>query len=271
MPLPSRTDALRSVNARAGGLRQSYWAASRAPRYSFVFALPLLVLYESLAAVLSSGGAGIRNGADVLVKRPFELIAGQYGAITFGLTVITLCVILVVRDMRRSGRRLHGGVFAGMLAESTVLALACGVVVSAATMHLLGALGGLAMVPAAALPALAMSPVEGMSWPTRLMVSLGAGLYEELLFRVVLVSALAALGRRALGMSILAAGIMAAVVGALVFSGFHYVGAYGDPFTLQSFVFRALAGLFFSALYLLRGFGIAAWTHALYDVMILLL
>ena len=64
--------------------------------------------------------------------------------------------------------------------------------------------------------------------------------------------------------------MLAAVLGALVFSGFHYVGQDADALTLQSFTFRALAGLFFSGLYLLRGFGIAAWTHALYDVMLLL-
>jgi len=250
---------------------QPYWAASRAPRYSFVFALPLLVFYEVLAALLSSGGVGIRNGADVLLKRPFELLAGQYGAIAFGLTVITLCVILIVRDMRRSDRQLHARVFAGMLAESTVLAVVCGVVVGVATMQLLGALGGLALAPDAGPATLALGQLTDMSWATRLMVSLGAGLYEELLFRVVLVSALAALGRRALGLGVTGAGVMAAVLGALIFSAFHYIGQYGDPFTLQSFVFRALAGLFFSALYLLRGFGITAWTHALYDVMVLLL
>jgi hypothetical protein len=271
MPLPSRTEALRSVNARPGGSQRSYWAVSRAPRYSFLFALPLLVLYELLAAALSTGGTGIRNGADVLVKRPFELLAGEYGAIAFGLTVITVCMLVVVRDMRRTSRQLSARVFAGMFAESVLLAMVCGVVVGAATAQLLGALGGLALAPAAGAAALALSPVDGMDWTTRLMVSLGAGLYEELLFRVLLVSAIAFVGRRVLGLGVAGAGVLAAVLGALLFSGFHYVGQYGDPFTLQSFVFRALAGLFFSALYLLRGFGIAAWTHALYDVMILLL
>ena len=59
--------------------------------------------------------------------------------------------------------------------------------------------------------------------------------------------------------------------GAAVFSAFHYVGPYGDRLELYSFVFRLIAGLFFSALYVLRGFGITAWTHALYDVLVLVL
>jgi hypothetical protein len=58
------------------------------------------------------------------------------------------------------------------------------------------------------------------------------------------------------------------MVGALVFSLFHYIGPYGDPFQIPSFTFRAIAGVLFSGLYLLRGFGITAWTHALYDVLL---
>ena len=76
--------------------------------------------------------------------------------------------------------------------------------------------------------------------------------------------------RRLFGWRPGAAGIFATVLGALIFSAFHYIGPYGDPLQLQSFVFRALSGLAFSALYLLRGFGITAWTHALYDAFLLL-
>jgi membrane protease YdiL (CAAX protease family) len=83
------------------------------------------------------------------------------------------------------------------------------------------------------------------------MLSLGAGLYEELLFRVLLVGTLAAGGRVLLGMSRRGAGILATVVGALVFSGFHYIGRYGDPFEIQSFVFRTISGLAFSGMYLM--------------------
>jgi hypothetical protein len=101
------------------------------------------------------------------------------------------------------------------------------------------------------------------------MLSLGAGIYEELLFRVVLVSLFAWVARRVFGWRPLTAGTTATLAGALVFSAFHYIGPYGDAWELYSFVFRAIAGVFFSALYLTRGFGITAWTHALYDVFLL--
>jgi hypothetical protein len=65
------------------------------------------------------------------------------------------------------------------------------------------------------------------------------------------------------------ANVFAVTLGALIFSAFHYIGPYGDPLRLDSFVFRAIAGVAFSALYVVRGFGITAWTHALYDILVL--
>ena len=62
--------------------------------------------------------------------------------------------------------------------------------------------------------------------------------------------------------------IVRILLAALLFSAFHDVGPYGDPWALPSFTFRFLAGLAFSLLFLVRGFGIAAWTHALYDVLL---
>ena len=62
-----------------------------------------------------------------------------------------------------------------------------------------------------------------------------------------------------------------AILAALLFSAFHYIGPYGDAWALQSFLFRALAGLAFSVLFLVRGFGVTAWTHALYDIFLFLL
>ncbi len=109
-----------------------------------------------------------------------------------------------------------------------------------------------------------------MPTATKRMLSLGAGLYEELLFRVLLVGSLVWAGKRLLGLRPLVAGIWAALIGALVFSAFHYIGPYGDRLAAYSFVFRTIAGLAFSALFLLRGFGITAWTHALYDAFLLL-
>lgn len=245
----------------------SYWSASRAPRYSLIFALPLFLLYEALAAALSGSPAtaGLRNAADVALKTPFILFSGARGSLAFFATVIAVFIFLVARDLTRSRERLRVRVFALMLGESAVLALLLGIVVGTLTQQLLGSLSALAAQSGQ------VAPLESMPLATRLMLSLGAGLYEELLFRVLLVGGLAAGLRWLLGGRTLMTGIIAAVVGALIFSAFHYVGEYGDRFTLASFTYRAIAGLAFSALYLLRGFGITAWTHALYDVYVMVL
>ena len=108
-----------------------------------------------------------------------------------------------------------------------------------------------------------------------LVMSLGAGFYEEVAFRVVLYG----LGARALitlfPMPIPAHESMIrvgwAVVAAAVFSGWHYVGALGDPFDLKSFTFRFVCGLVFTAIYVFRGFAPAVWTHTLYDIWVLVL
>ncbi len=231
-----------------------------------LFALPLFLLYEALAAALSGspGVASVRNAADVALKTPFLLLPGARGSLAFFATVIAVSVYLVARDLKRSRERLSPRTFALMFAESAVLALLLGVVVGTLTQRLLGGLS----IP---IQSGDTGPIASLGHGTRLMLALGAGLYEELLFRVLLVGGIAAGLRWLLGGQPLASGIAAALIGALIFSAFHYVGSYGDTLELASFTYRAIAGLAFSGLYLTRGFGITAWSHALYDVYVMLL
>ncbi len=237
----------------------SYWKLTRAPRYSLTFALPLLLAYEALAVLLSGDGlTGVRNGADVLLKSLFVTFGGRGGLITFGVVLVGAGAVLVWRDIRKSGWP-KGTVLLGMTGESVGYALAFGSVAAVLTGLLLSGIPGLSLVQ-----------FSRFDLPTQLMISLGAGLYEELLFRVILVSGLAVFGRVVVGWSSRGAAVFAVLVGALVFSWFHYIGPYGDPFALGSFTFRAIAGVLFSGLYLLRGFGVTAWTHALYDVFLAL-
>ena len=246
-------------------MMNTYWQASRAPRYSLLFALPLLIIYQILAALapVEPGGMSVRNGADVILQSVFFWLAGAWGPRLFLLCLIGVGAWLIARDVRSHPGRLTPSVLGGMLLESVCLALVFGVVVGSLTAALLGtpppsmALGG------------GFSAQRLTRW-TMLMLSLGAGIYEELLFRVVLVGLIAWAGTKLLGWRPLVAGVVATILGALIFSGFHYVGPYGDRLDVYSFVFRTIAGLFFSALYLLRGFGITAWAHALYDVLLLL-
>lgn len=245
---------------------RTYWSAVREARYSLLFALPLLLLYEGLSfGMTRSAFAGVRNGADVLLKTAFLALGGRHGVALFTLVVLGVGGWLVWRDRRRHPGPLERPFFLGMLGESLVYAFVFGAVASTLTalvLHpaLVTAQGGAA----------AGRGVAGLALSAQLVVSLGAGIYEELLFRVLLVSGLTSLGL-ALAWRRPVAVAAAIVFSALIFSGFHYVGPYGDRLTLASFTFRAIAGLLFSALYVARGFGITAWTHALYDVGLALL
>ncbi|MES2304238.1 MAG: CPBP family intramembrane glutamic endopeptidase [Gemmatimonadota bacterium] len=238
-------------------MASTYFADSRAPRYSVLFAVPLLLAYEASAWFLADpGGGGVRNGADVILKSLFLTVGGPRGLLVFDILLAGIGTWLVVRDLRAHPGGLRASVFAGMLAESAVLAMLVGVVIGRAT--------------SALLRYLVIGPTGGLDLPSQLMISLGAGIYEELLFRVIVVGTLAAIGRRVFHWTPRTAGVVACVLGALLFSAFHYIGPYGDKLEAGSFIFRALAGLTFSALYLLRGFGITAWTHALYDIFVTL-
>ena len=232
-----------------------------------MFALPLFLLYESLAAALAGGmgATAVRNAADVALKTPFLIFSGARGSLAFFATVIAVCVFLVVRDYTKTRERPQPRMFLLMLGESALLGLLLGVVVATITRELLGVLALAAQSKGGS------TTLESMSTSTRLMLALGAGLYEELLFRVLLVGGLAAGFRWLFGARPLVAGIAATVIGALVFSAFHYIGEYGEPLELASFMYRAIAGVVFSGLYLTRGFGITAWTHALYDVYVMVL
>ena len=103
------------------------------------------------------------------------------------------------------------------------------------------------------------------------VMALGAGFYEEIAFRVGLFGVGSIVLRQIFGKG--AKGVAITVAWALVesaaFSGWHYVGAMGDPFDLQSFAFRAVCGLFLTMIFAFRGFAPAVWTHAIYDVWVM--
>lgn len=235
-----------------------YLKLTRTHSYSLLFALPLLVLYEMGAVYIARvEGSGFRNGADVLLRTLF-MIGGVETSLAVAGALIGVGTVLVVLERRRRSVPLRISPFMGMIAESAVYAGLLGLVVGTATEWMLRGF-----------PLAVGTDITTMSLTEGLVLSLGAGLYEEIVFRVVLVGGLFAIFR-ASGVVALRAGIFAVLLASLIFSYFHYIGPYGDTLAVSSFLFRFLAGLIFSALFLVRGFGITAWTHALYDVFLVL-
>ena len=135
--------------------------------------------------------------------------------------------------------------------------------------------------PVAASPA-AATGTEGRF--VGFVLSLGAGFYEELAFRVLLFGLGAKLliwvfahqsyevvagQKRKLGWRAILVMLLWSLVAAALFSGAHYVGELGDPFALDSCVFRAVLGVLLTLIFVTRGFAAAVWAHALYDVWVL--
>jgi membrane protease YdiL (CAAX protease family) len=263
-----------------------YLAESRSAYYGAWCALPLLAVYEALLWLAGPAhGMQVRNAADVWLRTLMESLGlrpMQATLATMGLVAAAIPVL------RRGGIRLNGRYLALMLGEALVYSLALGLVINlmlyALVYSWLAAAPSLAVswlavswlpapavpwLPAAAVPWL---PVAAMPESREVLVgvalSLGAGLFEELAFRVVLLTVLLSLFRLVLRPAW--AATAAIVLAALIFSLAHYGGPLGEPFNVHTLLYRWLAGLLFTLLYYQRGFAITAYAHALYDIWVLL-
>ena len=224
----------------------TYWSISRTPLTSLVFSLPLVLAYEG--GVLLLGHGTPRNGADVWLRQLLDLLG--FGAY-FLLPLLTVVGLLAWHHVAHDRWNFSAGVLLGMAAESLLWAFL---------------LIGVARLQESLWPlAVDQGPVAGLL--ARFVGFCGAGLYEEVLFRLLLLPAVIWLLER-WGQTRLSAASWGVLLTSLVLSGAHYVGPLGDTFTLYSFTFRTLAGLFFSLVFLARGFGIAAGAHAAYDLLV---
>jgi hypothetical protein len=104
------------------------------------------------------------------------------------------------------------------------------------------------------------------------VMALGAGFYEEVLFRVVIFGGGVVFLKAMMGKNLKTLLVILAwgLIEAAVFSGWHHVGAMAEAFELRAFVFRAVCGVVLTAVFALRGFAPAVWTHAIYDLWVML-
>lgn len=220
---------------------------------SLVLVLPLLLVYQ--VGVLFT--LPMLNGADFVTTLLFR---------TFGFTlqaylVFIGCVLLVfaaaVAILKRR-QRFESRVVLPVLLESAIYALTMGSLIVFVMTKLLGIS-----------PRLAAGLAE-QGVLTRLVMSVGAGVYEETVFRLGLLGSLVVLLERALGLGRWLAVLGAFLLSSLAFSAVHHLPPYGDPLSLSLFTFRFLAGSCFGCLYWFRGLAVAVYTHAFYDIYVLL-
>lgn len=250
-----------------------YWFETRRPFCNLVFLLPLLLAYE-MGVWLIGGpdGDSVRNGADAWMR---------LGLQRMGLDLLWLLPAVVIGAMlswqwiSRQPWRMSWDTLGGMLAESLLFAF---------VLILLGQLTDYCFRQAGAMTL----QVDESRWHSGFLVKLiafmGAGIYEEFLFRLCLIPVTYA-ALRALLVPHRGSVVGTIVLTSLIFSLAHYLGPAADGQSLSllteavarvqssrslwfSFVFRTLAGMFFASLFFLRGFGITVGTHAVYDVFV---
>lgn len=228
----------------ASPLPASYFAWSRDPAVGLFAVLPLFLAYEALRAVLLPEE---RNGAEKLMLDALALI-GSRGLLVLRVAFGVLVLFAAVSLRRRHLPWLKVALVSAL--EGSVYGL------------LLGPLAGLLATSAARV----LHAAVGSNLVANLVGSMGAGIFEELAFRLGLMSVLLWAALRICKAFSLPRhlGLAAAIVGsALLFSAFHHLWA---PFHRADFLFRTMAGVLLGVIFWLRGFGVVVYTHTLYDV-----
>lgn len=211
---------------------------------------PLLLFY-SLGVLFSD----VMNGADFITQHLLHLLGLRGYLAVQGALVLAFVVALLIL---RRGQRFDVRTFVPVLLESGIYALTMGTLIIF-IMDFIGIDPRLA----------AGTPDRPAGLLNSLVMAAGAGVHEELVFRLILLNALLAVGDRVLSLRPWLALVLAFALSALLFSAAHHVGPLGEPLRLGVFVYRAMAGLFFAALYRFRSFAIAVYTHTLYDIYVL--
>ena len=223
--------------------------------------LPMVLFYEVGVVLVNRSirathGYAVYNASDWLIRRLIESFMTTVGLGSFFMSGVLIAVVLVGwQIVSRRPWTVKFGTLCGMLVESLVLALALPLLVY----YLIEP-----MLPATIEtgPAFTRSPLFA-----NIVMSFGAGVYEEFIFRLVLVGLMTVVLNAFVRMNWKLSAWTAVVVGSFIFAAAHHVGEFAEPVTWPVFLFRVGSGVFFGAVYSFRGFGIAAGSHALYDVV----
>lgn len=236
--------------------------------------LPIFLVYHAAVVFL-----GVKNATDMVTGALLELAHGDKG--TYLLATGAVGVIFAgVFALLGRGQAFHPQKFFQIAIEGVAYA----VLMRVAAGYVVGRLF-----------AGPIQPAQEENRFVGFVMSLGAGFYEELAFRVLLFGVGAkvlvwlfahqevqltgttpvfAAGpnvapARRFSLRALLVMVGWAVSSALLFSAAHYIGPMADAPQAASFVFRAVLGLCLTLIYVFRGFAAAVWTHAVYDIWVL--
>jgi membrane protease YdiL (CAAX protease family) len=244
----------------------AYYDLTQRPLQVLLFLLPLIVLYELGVFFFVRGDIEAR----AMLKGFFQHVGiGQAGYYLPGIVVIVL--LLTMHFVQREPWKVYPRLLPMMGLESLVLALP---ILLFAIVFLRQPAAGAMMID---LVPLNVTGASGPNWQSMLVYSVGAGIYEELLFRVIGIALIHALCIDLLALPKHVGELTAIGVTALLFAFYHFMpfrdGVFSSMFTvhIRKTIFYLLAGVYLACIYVYRGFGIVAGAHAVYDVMVVTL
>jgi len=233
-----------------------YWSDARTPLSSLLFLIPWIVVYEFGVLVMGQDQPDVvRNGADFWMRSVLSHLGFGNGLL---LPVIVVSMLLTWHILRKNPWQVRFETQVGMLAESILLAIG---LVAVGQCH------DILFRQMASEVAHGDSMLNSVGPVTRAVSFIGAGVYEEVMFRLLLVPA-AFMVFRMFEFPSKWAAAMAAVCTSFLFAMAHHIGPSAEALNLFAFTFRAAAGLFFAGIFLLRGFGITVGCHAAYDLLV---
>jgi len=244
-----------AIHEPAPGSWADYWFQTRQPMQSLLLVLPIVIGYE-LGHLLLRPTLDVAAYAWVL--RAFEVL-GFTGRLLAPIAVVAALVGMHVA--RSQTLRLRPTIQGGMLLESLVYACPLLVLNQVVVSHRLPLQTG---VDAGAAQ-LAADP-EASTHAVRMLLGVGAGVYEELLFRLVGLAGIHAVLSTLVGVKRSFADVAAIAITSIAFALYHY---HPDrPLNADAVLFYTVSGAFLAAVYLQRGFGVAALTHAAHNVAV---
>ncbi|MHC4647998.1 MAG: CPBP family intramembrane glutamic endopeptidase [Planctomycetota bacterium] len=277
---------------------ESYLERTSRPIYAVVFLLPFIIFYELgtifiNTSLLREYWQG-RVVAFAWLQKSLEYL-GFTSKLAWIATPLTVVIILIAFQVA-SRKKWHFWIadFGPMVFECILLAaplIVLGLFLNSSpaqggseqytngSMHIGALPSAWRLVGNASAP---VSPHGAVVGPAAklladIVTGIGAGIYEELVFRLVLICLLMLLFQDILRLNRKNAIILSVLISAALFSAYHHIDFFSGhlyqtaPFTWTEFVFRTIAGVYFAALFAIRGFGITAGTHAFYDIVATLL
>jgi len=270
----------------------SYLERTSRPVYAIFFLLPLIVFYELGTLLINTNvlnQSQVRVVAFVWLKELLEYLGtgSRIAWLAPPFVVILILIGLQVASGKKWSLLTHD--VPPMFVECVLLAvplIVFSLFLSSPAQNHSSENDSIPVVTVAAVPQSVPSgavcacaaPANGSapanhSLLANIVTGIGAGIYEELVFRLILICLLMVFFQDLLRLSHKSSIILSVLISAALFSAHHHViildGQIGQTgtFDAMQFTFRTIAGIYFAALFAIRGFGITAGTHACYDII----